>query len=368
MDVALINGSRRYDGHYAGHFVQYEAALRRAGIPFRVYTCVDPSLAAEYPDEGTRVVGLHVPIFGARAEMAVNRFLPVFARRLRRVEADLVHANDAYLGRLVAYRDNVVVSIADLRRANTRYDPRIASSLHNFHLRYVRRARGIICHTETVRREILDTLKMHPDRVHVVTPATWQANLDSVAPRSPDPPTEGAPWTLLYIADDRPHKRLGRFVDVLATLDGRFRGHLVSRISPARATLLQRRAGGPARLEIDSNVPDLSGTYRSAHVLVFPSVHEGFGFPPLEAMSQGLPVIASRASCLPEVVGDGGALVDPDDVPAWSREVLRLASDTTQYRDASRRALARARTFSPERTTRELLSAYTKSLDSGPAA
>jgi alpha-1,3-rhamnosyl/mannosyltransferase len=114
-------------------------------------------------------------------------------------------------------------------------------------------------------------------------------------------------------------------------------------------------------------VGDVFALYRSAHALLVPSVYEGFGFPALEAMSQGLPVLASGASCLPEVVGDGGELLDPDDLGAWRDAVLRLASDPTVYQEASRRALARARTFSPERTVAELLTAYRASIESGPA-
>jgi glycosyltransferase involved in cell wall biosynthesis len=358
VDVALVNGSRRFDGHYAGHFLQYIAALRRAAVPFRIYTCVDPSLDAQYPDDGIRVPGLRVPLLGSDVERTVNRFFPVFPRRLRSISADIVHANDVYLARLAAYRDDVVATVADLGKTNTRYYPRGASALHNLSLRYLKRCRAVICHTQTVRRDLVSTLGLPDDRVHTVTPAAWDLRAESEPRAPPDPPSERVPWTLLYVATDRPHKRLDRFASLVGGLDARFRATLVSRLSPARAETLRRLAGGPQRLRVASEVTDLDPEYRRAQLFLFPSVYEGFGFPPLEAMSRAVPVLASRASCLPEVVGDGGTLLDPDDDRAWRDEILRLASDPAAYREASRRALARARTFSPDRTVRELLAAY----------
>jgi glycosyltransferase involved in cell wall biosynthesis len=263
-----------------------------------------------------------------------------------------------YLARLAAYRDDVVATVADLGKRNTRYYPRGPSVVHNLNLRYLRRCRGVICHTQTVRRDIVSSLGIPDERIHTVTPAAWDLRAETGPRASPDPPTERAPWTLLYVATDRPHKRLDRFASIVGGLDARFRATLVSHLSPARADSLRRLAGGPERFRVASDVEDLDPVYRSAQLFLFPSVYEGFGFPPLEAMSRAVPVLASRASCLPEVVADGGTLLDPDDERGWRDEILRLASDSAAYRDASRRALARARTFSPDRTARELLAAY----------
>lgn len=85
---------------------------------------------------------------------------------------------------------------------------------------------------------------------------------------------------------------------------------------------------------------DLDALYRAATALTFPSRYEGFGMPILEAMSRGCPVVASRACALPEVVGDGGALLDPSDVPSWSEQLAELIDDP----GARARAVDAART------------------------
>lgn len=95
-----------------------------------------------------------------------------------------------------------------------------------------------------------------------------------------------------------------------------------------------------------------------AEVFVFPSLYEGFGLTPLEAMACGTPIICSNASSLPEVVGDAGILLDPRDVAGFAREMERVLSDTTLRQELRGRGLTQAAKFSWERTARETLAVY----------
>jgi glycosyltransferase involved in cell wall biosynthesis len=98
--------------------------------------------------------------------------------------------------------------------------------------------------------------------------------------------------------------------------------------------------------------------YRAASALVYPSLYEGFGLPPLEAMASGTPVIASRAASIPEVVGDAGLLLDPTDVGAWTDAIVRVVNDE-HLRDRLRAAgVRRASAFTWERTARMTLDVY----------
>ena len=91
---------------------------------------------------------------------------------------------------------------------------------------------------------------------------------------------------------------------------------------------------------------DLPCLYRSAELFVYPSLFEGFGIPPLEAMAYGCPVIASRAGALPEVVGDAGVLVDPADHQALADVMIRVLNDPPQRAEMVRRGLKQAERFS----------------------
>jgi glycosyltransferase involved in cell wall biosynthesis len=103
---------------------------------------------------------------------------------------------------------------------------------------------------------------------------------------------------------------------------------------------------------------ELPEWYRAAEIFIYPSLYEGFGLPPLEAMACGTPVITSNTSSLPEVVGDAALLVDPYDVDAIADALARLLEDAELRQRLREAGLARARLFSWERTARETVAAY----------
>ncbi len=351
--VTLVNGSLPWDGH-TQILRMYQSGLEALGIKSRWYQCVDPSTDIRVPPSQVRVNGWRVPP-GGQFEQGVNRLLPVFARRLRQVEGPVVHVNDVYLARLAAYRRDVVVNVADLSKRTTRFYPRSASMIHDYNLRFLQRCLGVVVISDFTGREVASLLKLPAERIRRVTPYSTVRRTSS-ARSSPPAPTPGQPWRLLYVATDRPHKNLATFFQILADLGPSFEGVLVARVSSRTLHRVQNLGLGP-RLRILSNMDDLTEVYDAAHILVHPSYYEGFGLPLIEAMSRGLPVVASRSTAVPEVVGDGGALLDPSDPATWVSWIRQRVS-AGDYADWSRRAWERSATFSVERTTRELREAY----------
>jgi glycosyltransferase involved in cell wall biosynthesis len=103
---------------------------------------------------------------------------------------------------------------------------------------------------------------------------------------------------------------------------------------------------------------DLPAIYSAADLFVFPSLYEGFGLPPLEAMACGTPMIASNATSLPDVVGDGGMLVDARSTGSISEAILRLATDEALRASLRRRGLARASLFTWDEAARRTVEVY----------
>ena len=127
------------------------------------------------------------------------------------------------------------------------------------------------------------------------------------------------------------------------------------------ATIARLRASRHAsRIHLLGRVEDaaLVRALRGADALLHASRHEGFGLPPLEAMACGTPVVALRATAVPEVVGDAAVLVEPDDPEALSSAVLALLEDAVRQAELRERGLRRAAELTQTRTTELTVEAY----------
>jgi glycosyltransferase involved in cell wall biosynthesis len=103
---------------------------------------------------------------------------------------------------------------------------------------------------------------------------------------------------------------------------------------------------------------DLTAVYNAASVFVYPSLYEGFGLPPLEAMSCGCPVITSNTSSLPEVVGNAGIMVDPNDVDLLCDKMYQILSNDSLGEELRKKGLNRAKLFNWDKTASETLRIY----------
>jgi glycosyltransferase involved in cell wall biosynthesis len=111
------------------------------------------------------------------------------------------------------------------------------------------------------------------------------------------------------------------------------------------------------------NNSDLICLYNGAELFVFPSLYEGFGFPPLEAMACGTPVVISNVSSLPEVAGEAALLVDPYNVETIALAMRHVLSDPALAAELRARGLAQASKYTWERTAKETLDAYQRAMD-----
>jgi len=107
------------------------------------------------------------------------------------------------------------------------------------------------------------------------------------------------------------------------------------------------------------NDEDLPFIYNMAFCFLFPTYYEGFGYPPLEAMQSGLPVITSNNSSLPEVVGSAGILVEPDDLNAIILAIIKLNSDPSFFKTISEKGIVQARKFNGLDSTKKLIKIIT---------
>jgi glycosyltransferase involved in cell wall biosynthesis len=176
---------------------------------------------------------------------------------------------------------------------------------------------------------------------------------------------------VLYAGNIKPHKNLERLIAAFGLLKQR-PGHedlklLIIGDEINKYGSLRRRvesAGVRHDVRFFGFVPDstLAALYRLASVFAFPSLYEGFGLPPLEAMASGTPVVTSRISSLPEVVGDAAVLVDPYSVEDIAGGLERVLGDDALRASMIEKGHARVAQFSWERSVRAIHGGYMKVL------
>ena len=176
---------------------------------------------------------------------------------------------------------------------------------------------------------------------------------------------------VLFAGNVKPHKNLERLIRAFARVrcqegneDLRLVviGDDVSRYASLRRTADE--AGVRQEVRFFGFVPHetLAALYRMATVFAFPSLYEGFGLPPLEAMACGTPVVTSRISSLPEVVGDGALLVDPYNEDDIAQGIARVLDDEDLRARLVARGLERAASYSWARSVRQIHAGYMKAL------
>jgi glycosyltransferase involved in cell wall biosynthesis len=177
---------------------------------------------------------------------------------------------------------------------------------------------------------------------------------------------------ILFVGTLEPRKNLLRLVEAYRSLlQGGFDWHLVLagqwgwQMSELQRTLKYPELAG--RVHVTGYLPhdELLRVYTGAGMLVYPSLAEGFGFPPLEAMALGVPVIVSNSSALGELYGDAALTVEPTDVPGMASAIRRLAADPAVREDCRRRGLELARRFTWEKAALRTLAVYRTAYRSG---
>lgn len=252
---------------------------------------------------------------------------------------------------------------------------------HNWHLyrfrRGLLRAACVISVSDATRRDVENTLGIPAHQLHLIYNA-------------PDPvftaPSQGLELDesyrvmeryqinypfILYAGNIRPQKNIPRLIEAFAVLRGELAQHPIyndlrliiigdeiSKHPSVRHAVIRSRVEQSVRFLGFVPIHTLRVFYKAAAVFAFPSLHEGFGLPPLEAMASGTPVVTSNVSSLPEVVGDAAVLVNPDNVFDIARGLKDALLDEDVRRNCIERGFLQLRRFSWRRNAELVLEKY----------
>ncbi len=309
----------------------------------------------------------------ADTELTHNVTFPLF---LRRFHADLYHIP---LNSVAYWMPRpYVLTIHDMSSVLFRAGSGWRATAHEE--RYRRgalRASRVIAVSHSTRRDLEAVLPIAPERIRTIYSAPDPAFTSNHA----DPEQEqkvlerySITWPfILYAGTVRPQKNVPRLVEAFAVLRGEFENHpeyrdlrLVIIGDELSRNPSVRRAVTATRLEpfvrFLGFVPaeTLKVFYRAASIFAFPSLYEGFGLAPLEAMACGTPVVASNLPPLVEAVGEAAELVTPDNVFDIARGLRELLLDPERRERMSSAGLTHARRFSWKETARDVLKVYSE--------
>ncbi len=349
----LVRALAAYDTH--DEYRLFVAGASRSSLP--------PSPGPNFTWRPTRLT----PLWFARLWHRTQVPLPVetFTGRI-----DLYHATDFTLPpTLQGTRTLLTVHDLSFVRAPETSTPVLKAYLDRVVPRSVRRADHVLADSQATKDDLVALYGTAPDKITVLlsgVDAHFQPVDDPDARRRvreryniPDGPY------IFSIGTVQPRKNYARLAEALAALGPRY-GNVRLVIaggqgwldSPIYRTIEALNLGERVQFIGFARDEDLPALYSDAACVAYPSLYEGFGFPVLEAMACGTPVLTSTVSSMPEVAGDAAIMVDPYDVDAIRDGLKRLLDDEVLHADLVARGRSQARNFTWARAAEQLGQVY----------
>ena len=357
IDASRATAARRTGTeNYSLHLIRELLALDDAGHRFRLYFNQAPPPDLSLPGAERRVIPFPRLWTHLRLSWEMATHPP-----------DLLFVPSHVLP--LVHPRCCVVTVHDL---GYHYYPEAHTLFQNAYLRWstrynARTASRVLADSEATRQDLIRYYQIPEEKIRVVYPGRDE----SLAPVT-DPATLSAvsaryglfgPY-LLYVGTLHPRKNLARLVQAFASLPDSLRSQFPGLrlvLAGQKGWLYQdiidqvHKLGLKSRVILTGYVPDehLPALLSGALAFAFPSLHEGFGFPVLEAMACGVPVVCSDSSSLPEVAGDAALLVDPLDVDALAGALAQVMVDEGLRRRLVGRGFQRIQRFSWRRCAQE---------------
>lgn len=300
-------------------------------------------------------------------EHRISKYLPYSPKWMK--EFDLYH-QPSFIPHI--FPGKTIVTVHDMsHQAFPQYHPRYRVLLFKAFEKRIKRSDQIITVSEYSRQEIAELLKISEDKITITylgagpqyRPLTVSEKKRSDLRSKYHLPEQ----FFLYVGTIEPRKNLERLVEAYHFFRlEQPQSELKLVLAGGKGWLYDRIFARVKELNLEQEIiftgyvenEDLPYIYNLAMALVYPSLYEGFGLPPLEAMSSGTPVISSKASSIPEVVGEAGLLINPYQVNELTEAIYRVASSVSLRNNMSKMGLERAGRFSWKKCALETLQVY----------
>ncbi len=292
------------------------------------------------------------------------------SNKIRRFNADIYHSPH-YTVPLFKIKPTIAM-IHDL--IHIKFPEYLPSKFARFYARWmikhaVTTSDHLITISEWSKKDILNEFNLSPDKITVVNSAvidSFQKMDDALVHEFLSGQLKINKPYLFYCGAFKPHKNLTTLLQAFHRVNRELCPYLVlagdelasypSLKEQVMRLDLKDRIIAPGRISTDH----LVYLYNGAAGFIFPSEYEGFGLPPLEAMQCGVPVIASNASCMPEVLGDAALYFEPKSVEQLTSQINRLLSDTDLRQNLIQNGVNQVKKYSWPKTAQKILDIYQK--------
>lgn len=393
IDLQCCQGASgvRGIGRYALELTK--AMARNAGAQWEIWVILNDrmpdtilrlrdQLREHIPQERIRIISLPLPLDSSKESnvryLELNR--QVYCHAVTELEPDLLLVGSIFEG----YGDDIAAMFgglpAHISRAVIAYDlipylhqeSVLPGRIREWYFRQLnefKQAQKFLAISANTRQDLIRHLQFKPEAiVNISAGISAMFQQRHVSEPEKQKLTRRLGITkpfLLYTGSFEPHKNARKAIEAYSRLDRSVRdSHQFVIISPPQAglaetkrQLLQDFSLDPDGIVLAGRVTDeeLIQLYNLSKAFIFPSLYEGFGFPPLEAMSCGVPTIASNTSSLPEVIGREDAMFDPLSVESIQEKIQRVLCDDAFRADLAAHALAQSKKFSWDITARKAL-------------
>ncbi len=291
---------------------------------------------------------------------------------------DLYDISNQTLSFIAKKRHPNIVTVHDIIEL-TNPQERKARMLNRYFMSGIPSADRIVAVSEYTKRQLLEHFRMDNKNITVIpygidaayheipnfrSTIAYRELLQTFKVREG---SDGNSPIILVVGSEHPRKNMQTVLATMEQLKKQFPNILLIKVGDAgllsgRQKTLDfiEKFDLAAHVKLVGNISSerLNELYNLADVLLFPSYLEGFGMPPLEAMAAGCPVICSNAASLPEVVGDGALMHDPDDVQAFADSIVRIVSDPATKQLLVEKGKENAARYSWNKAAQQTLTLY----------
>lgn len=366
FDGTPLLGQRSGVGHYTGrllaHLVQQRPEWEYLLFSNRPFDPLEAELAQMLPLADN---------FGLSRFVWMQLMLP---RMIRQRQPDLCHFPNNSAPLCQNQPSVITIHDASLFLHSQHHPPSRLLALRLLLPYVARRAAAVITVSHHARQDLMRVLRLPAEKIHVIheaAPDGFRPLVDPIQRRRLQEKYQLPEQFVLFVGTIEPRKNLRRLIRAIAHLRRQGCDTQLVLVGPNGWLI-----NGSLEKEIEAlglqdavhnlgYVPqeDLPGIYSLATVFAFPSLYEGFGLPPLEAMACGTPVLTSINSAMAEICGEAALLVDPHQEEAIAEGLACLLADVDRRVQLRRHGLAQAQQYSWERTARETAVVYEKVLN-----